>query len=343
MDLLTTKAGPVAWSHAEALLRSTASPMELQNVVAAVATTARTGRELADCCRLIHRVAEATGEETLALSARPMIRGAAELVLSQASSAATLGEALGRIASSYNVLHGGDFNRLERRAGRVVFSIDDEAFPYTRPRDGFVYFTLEHALLFVHAAACELAGCNLTDRLRGITTRRPDDGGLGAAALGFWSEAVGYGARAYTLAYDAAVEDAPVVRMELGASLHRRVLNRMLRLLEQPGQERSKRPATRGMAREVRRALENGGADQSDVAHLLGVSVATLRRRLTLEGTTYRTLHQEVMNARARRRVLMKADLADVAEELGFSDRRAFSRAFKDWNGVTPSQYRLSR
>jgi AraC-like DNA-binding protein len=49
------------------------------------------------------------------------------------------------------------------------------------------------------------------------------------------------------------------------------------------------------------------------------------------------------MNARARRRVLMKADLADVAEELGFSDRRAFSRAFKDWNGVTPSQYRLSR
>ncbi|MGD9800293.1 MAG: helix-turn-helix domain-containing protein [Parvularculaceae bacterium] len=31
--------------------------------------------------------------------------------------------------------------------------------------------------------------------------------------------------------------------------------------------------------------------------------------------------------------------MADVAEELGFSDFRAFNRAFKAWNGVTPKAY----
>jgi AraC-like DNA-binding protein len=31
----------------------------------------------------------------------------------------------------------------------------------------------------------------------------------------------------------------------------------------------------------------------------------------------------------------------DVAQVLGFSDSRSFSRAFKAWNGVTPSNWSL--
>ena len=330
----------IARGRPEPLFSAAASPAELQEIVAAVATNARTGRELADCCRLIHRVAEATGVETLALSARPMVRGAAELVLSQAASATTLGEALRRIASSYNVLHGGDFNRVERRAQRIVFSIDDEAFPYTRPRDGFVHFTLEHALLFVHATACEIAGCDLTGRIRGVATRRPEDEGSGAGALSFSPEAVSYGARVYTLAYDAALDEAAVCRLQASETLHRRVLDRMLSLLEGPRRPQAQPTTARPMACKVLQALEGGAEHQRDVAHRLGVSIATLRRRLGAEGTGYRLLHQEAMNARARRRVRLGVDLAEIAEELGFSDRRAFSRAFKDWNGMTPSQYR---
>ena len=41
-------------------------------------------------------------------------------------------------------------------------------------------------------------------------------------------------------------------------------------------------------------------------------------------------------------RLLETRDIATVAEEaLDFSDPRAFTRAFKAWNGVTPSDYRL--
>ena len=342
MDGALSHAWRSRWKETGAPFSSTASAAELQDRVAAAAMTARTGRELADCCRLIHRVAEATGVETLALSARPMVRGAAELVLFQAASAVTLGEALRRIASSYNVLHGGDFNRVERRAGQMVFSIDDEAFPYTRPRDGLVHFTLEHALLFVHATACEIAGGDLSGRIRGVATRRPEDEGAVAGALGFSPEPVGYGGRVYALAYDAALDNAPACRLQSAETLHRRVLERMLSLLEGSGRPETPPPPFRPMAREVLQAMEDGVVRQRDVARRLGVSVATLRRRLEAEGTCYRLLHQEVLNARARHRVRLGADLAEVAEELGFSDRRAFSRAFKDWNGMTPSQYRCA-
>ena len=341
MVMATSHVGRTWYEEAGALFSSTTSAAELQDRVAAAAMTARTGPELADCCRLIHRVAEATGVETLALSARPMVRGAAELVLSQAASAASLGEALRRIASSYNVLHGGDFNRVERRAGRIVFSIDDEAFPYTRPRDGFVHFALEHALLFVHATACEIAGGDLTGRIRSIATRRPQDE-VGAGALSFSPQPVGYGARVYALAYDAALYDAAVSRTHPAETLHGRVLERMLALLERPIDPTHRPPAPRSTARKVVLAIKEGALSQHDVARRLGVSVATLRRRLEAEGTCYRLLHQEVLNARARHRVRLGADLAEVAEELGFSDRRAFTRAFKDWNGMTPSQYRCA-
>ena len=269
-----------------------------------------------------------------------MVRGAAELVLSHAASSATLGEALRRIATTYNVLHGGEFNRVERKARRIVFSIDDEAFPYTRARDGFVHFTLEHALLFIHATACEIAGCDLTGRIRGVVTRRPEDEDAVPGALAFSPEAVGYGASVYALAYDAALDEAPVCRREPSATLHQRVLSRMLSLLERPARADAQSAAIRPVASKVLDALENGAGAQGAVANVLGVSIATLRRRLAAEGTCYRLLDQEVKNARARRRVRMGADLTEVAEELGFSDRRALSRAFKDWNGMTPSQYR---
>ena len=33
----------------------------------------------------------------------------------------------------------------------------------------------------------------------------------------------------------------------------------------------------------------------------------------------------------------------DIAERLGFADRRSFTQAFSRWAGCTPSQYRLGR
>ncbi|MDR3511685.1 MAG: helix-turn-helix domain-containing protein [Caulobacteraceae bacterium] len=75
----------------------------------------------------------------------------------------------------------------------------------------------------------------------------------------------------------------------------------------------------------------------------LGLSVATLRRRLTEEGADFRGLRAEAMAAYASARLMQTPHIAQGGEELGFSDPRAFTRAFKAWTGHTPSDWRRHR
>jgi AraC-like DNA-binding protein len=302
----------------------------------AEATQGRETIGLADCFRLLRRLAFTAGEETFSLSARPMVSGTAEFVLSRASGAATIGEALRQIASGYNVLHGSDYNRVERRSGQLIYALHDETFPYTRPRDDYLHFALECALIFVHAVVCELAQADLSASVRRISTRRSDRSGPGASALGFWRAPVCLGAGVYAVAYDAALEQMPVLGLRPGLAPDLSVHNRIVSLIEHPLAD----AAGERLAAEVRQVLEAGAADQEAVARALGMSVATLRRRLSEENTSFRALRQQAMNAYARNRVLETRDIATVAEELGFSDPRAFTRAFKTWNGMTPSDYR---
>jgi len=88
--------------------------------------------------------------------------------------------------------------------------------------------------------------------------------------------------------------------------------------------------------------LHDGVFEQRSVARRLSMSVATLRRRLAEEGTDFRSLRAQAMTAYARARLLQTTHIANIGEELGFSDARAFSRAFKKWTGCTPSSWRRS-
>ncbi len=77
-----------------------------------------------------------------------------------------------------------------------------------------------------------------------------------------------------------------------------------------------------------------------DVAVLLDISGRTLRRRLTLEDTSFQRLVDETRFACARRHLEEKQlSVAEVAFLLGFSEPSAFHRAFKRWAGVTPQVY----
>ena len=78
-----------------------------------------------------------------------------------------------------------------------------------------------------------------------------------------------------------------------------------------------------------------------DMADRLNLHPRTLQRRLKDEGDSY--LH---VQARMRHRLacewLKQGDVSidDISARLGFSDRRAFTAAFKRWEGTTPSAWR---
>lgn len=81
--------------------------------------------------------------------------------------------------------------------------------------------------------------------------------------------------------------------------------------------------------------------DMVTAARALGLSVRSLRRRLSEEGTSYRQLTQAALCETACSMLRNPAvTLQGVAHELGFSDATAFHRAFRRWANVTPAEYR---
>jgi AraC-like DNA-binding protein len=89
--------------------------------------------------------------------------------------------------------------------------------------------------------------------------------------------------------------------------------------------------------------LSAGNVTQQDVADSLHMSLRTLQRKLSQEGTSYKELLDETRRELANQ-YLRQATLSvsEVTYLLGFSEPSNFARAFKRWTGRTPSEFRTA-
>ena len=79
-------------------------------------------------------------------------------------------------------------------------------------------------------------------------------------------------------------------------------------------------------------------ANKESVAELLNTSPRTLTRRLQEEKTQFSHLLRDVRMEKACSKLESHSvDMQELANNLGFADRRGFERAFKQWSGQTPS------
>lgn len=89
--------------------------------------------------------------------------------------------------------------------------------------------------------------------------------------------------------------------------------------------------------------LTHGNPGVDNLANRLHVSPRTFLRRLKREGTTHRELVTEVRRKLALRYLEEgEQTLAEVSYLLGFSSSNAFHKAFRQWMGTTPNEYRRS-
>ncbi len=93
------------------------------------------------------------------------------------------------------------------------------------------------------------------------------------------------------------------------------------------------------LQRAVAAQLPRGPVRTAGLARALGVSPRTLQRRLADHGLTVECLVEESRRALAIARVRSGASWRAAAAELGFSDPRAFARAFKRWTHITPAAF----
>lgn len=84
--------------------------------------------------------------------------------------------------------------------------------------------------------------------------------------------------------------------------------------------------------------------DSKTLAEKLSMSEPTLRRKLGAEGKSILDLKNEVRFKLAKQQLKStNFSISDIANQLGFSESRSFSRAFKQWSGLNPLNYRKQR
>lgn len=78
------------------------------------------------------------------------------------------------------------------------------------------------------------------------------------------------------------------------------------------------------------------------VASKLGMTRRSLQRRLKRRDETFSRLAETHLHRRAEQLLQTPRPITEIAYELGYSDPAHFTRAFRKWNGVSPSAYRAS-
>lgn len=141
-------------------------------------------------------------------------------------------------------------------------------------------------------------------------------------------------------------EDAVVIRTEL---LDRRLHGAVPELHQQAKTQILRRMARLASQSTMAAQLSRLFGDRPDLlacgleaaAMQLNMHPRTLQRRLHEEGHTFAEVQSQSQFALTCS-LLRNTDCSvnEISEQLGFSDRRAFTRAFKRWSSVSPSGYR---
>src|SRR6266567_99006 len=109
--------------------------------------------------------------------------------------------------------------------------------------------------------------------------------------------------------------------------------------LKQQLAEKNLREQVKGI---LKRLLAGQRPDIHHVARELHVSPRTLQRHLTEDGATFQQLMEEARRELARHYLLHSSlELNETAYLLGYEDANSFFRAFNEWEGTTPGQWRV--
>jgi AraC-like DNA-binding protein len=138
------------------------------------------------------------------------------------------------------------------------------------------------------------------------------------------------------LAFDASYLDLPVVQDERSAKEFLRSAPENILLKYKNGSSLSAR-----VRRRLRQFLPGAVADFEQLADEMGMTPATMRRRLHDEGESYQSIKDNLRRDLAISYLShSKRSVMDIALELGFSERSAFHRAFRKWTGASPGEFR---
>lgn len=294
---------------------------------------------LSDYFRICEQMALQSGDESCHISLRPLMVGTSELVQARLRSCTSMADVMEVLAGSYNIIHGHRYNQVQRRSGITTYVIDDTDFPYAFGHgEPFVILSLECLLVYVHTLLLSLDFDHVSSALRSIRTRGREEI-AGNTHLNFWGVPIRRDAPVFALDYGPGLDNLAIDPSTSPVLTARTIYGGVADMLDRLEPFPESRPE---IVERIVREITAGRYGQDEIATNLGMSVASLRRRLTDAGVQFRDIRAQTMNDIARSALDDGVAIAEIAESLRFSDSRSFSRAFVAWNGLPPGDYRRS-
>jgi AraC-like DNA-binding protein len=275
---------------------------------------------------------EMSGDPHLGLHAAEAVPLGAYKVLDLiASNAPTVGAALASLAAYFPLINTAVEVPLEVGREVVSFGLRSRGQPAALTRE-----YLDYALAAVFVRTRRALGIDYPLRALELTHPAPASTAEYERVFGC---PVRFGAGACRMVIDRKVWDTPAARAN--TQLFEVLKDHASLLIE-------RLPAAGGAGKAVRaairRELHGGDPSLERVARQLAMSPRTLQRKLSEIGETYADVLDEMRHGIAATYLDdREIALSEVAYLLGFAEQSSFTRAFKRWTGMTPSEYRARR
>jgi AraC-like DNA-binding protein len=283
--------------------------------------------------RLWMAVARALDDEFFGLDARRMKVGTFAMLCHALAGQATVGAALRLALRGFGLCFDDIGAGLRIAGGQATLQIDNRI---RRGADGR-RFADETLLVMLHGMLCWLAGRRVPLARVDWAHPRPPHADEYRRMFGPLQR---FDAEATAVSFDARVLAAAVAVTPAG-------LKAFLR--DAPQSVFLKQVVPGGLGDRARRlcrsALDQGQSAPTLAAlgRALGLSTATLRRRLDAEGAAWGPLKDAVRRDLALQLLAEGAlSVADIAARLGFEDASTFYRAFRKWTGSAPGAWRTA-
>ena len=270
-------------------------------------------------------------DEALGAFSRRLPWGSYGMLARASLSAPSLGVALKRWCRHHALLAGDIHLKLVSSGDSAAIVIEERA-DLSQLGQGAREFCLVHVLRNIHGLACWYIDSRIP--LQGTRLHFAAPPHADAYALMFPGP-LRFGAAQAEIRFDARYLDLPLRRNEKALQ---QMLQRALPLTVLQYRR------DRLLVQQVRQALaaHPDKAHKADgVAALLNISARTLHRQLKEEGASLQGLKDEVRRERAQE-LLNRSDkpVKQVAAAAGFRNEKSFIRAFREWTGVSPGEFR---
>jgi len=273
-------------------------------------------------------IAAALDDEFFGQDSRRMKVGSFAMLCHAVLSCKTLGQALERSLRFYALILDDISGSAERDAqeARIVLR-DRAAGPSHR------VFAHELLLMLLYGVSCWLVGRRIP--ILRTEFNYPEPAYSAEYRLMYCAD-LRFNRPNTLLAFEASYLDLPVVQNERSAKEFLRSAPENILLKYKNGSSLTAR-----VRRRLRQFLPGAVPDFEHVADEMGMTPATMRRRLHDEGESYQSIKDNLRRDLAISYLShSKRSVMDIALELGFSERSAFHRAFRKWTGASPGEFR---